>query len=326
MNRPQTTLSTKMFSVKAFAFAASCAICMGSASAKDEDFSDIKKDLEIMNSVLITALKQNQEKSSVRFRSLQSTYLAKQGVVFEVDTSAQRLRINFHSSSDFPAGFVPPPPPLPAVSVRDFVSSSATGTVSRRGHNAQSTAQLNELASELKETMDQLREVQGNTRDLTWKLRELEREKQDLSFELRNAEQTREKEINQKLADINEEQAEIKRQQEAQQVELTKVKQAQKEKRERSIEANKKAQTAFLTSFEQSVTSNLCRFGAGLRSLPSDENITFILEGFNQGVIHSFDETARSRIYVFRASDVKKCVQEKVNEKGLLAAASVYDF
>ena len=56
--------------------------------------------------------------------------------------------------------------------------------------------------------------------------------------------------------------------------------------------------------------------------MPKNEHITFILDDFNGDVTDGNSD----RIYVFKASDVTKCVQDKIDVKELLSSATVYDF
>ncbi|MFT5542433.1 MAG: hypothetical protein ACI96N_001629 [Arenicella sp.] len=277
-------------------------------------FTEISNELEIMDSVLTTSLRQSNKDQAIKFSRLETSYLAKQGAVFTIDTSNSSFNFRISTSSGFPT-MVAPSPPLPPVKNERFFSEHAdvATMVEQRFYDAQ---------GRFSESSAKLREVTAAARDLSSKLREFEREKRDLSFELRNADSARNKEIEIQLAALKKQQAKLKDAQDVQAKQVEKVQKEREEQRKAQLAEAEKANKEFLTVFEQSVAGNLCRFGAGLRALPSNQNITFILERFNL----SSASDRRDRIYVFSASDVKKCVQEKINESTLLANATVYDF
>jgi hypothetical protein len=285
------------------------------ADTANNKFEEISKELEIMNSILTTALTQSTTDEKIKFRGLQINYLANQGVVFTVGTSGNSWNMRVSGRSYFPAMTAPPSPPLPPIVSKELLSKNSNITWTSQG-------QMETVTERLRQATNQLRELQAPIRDMTWKLRELEREERDLSFEMRAAETTRTKEIEARLSAIASEQAAIKKQQNAKAAKIEELQKQEKVERQEHLEKTKQASTEFLAAFEKSITGNLCRFGAGLRALPSSQNITFVLDGFNS----SIKPQTPDRIYVFSASDMKKCVQEKIDEAKLLANATVYDF
>ena len=82
---------------------------------------------------------------------------------------------------------------------------------------------------------------------------------------------------------------------------------------------------ASLSKFEDTIGDMLCRYGAGLRSLADNENVTFLLSDFveadNDSVIRSHD-----KVYVFKHQDIQACVTGKTNKDKLLSAATTYLF
>ena len=77
--------------------------------------------------------------------------------------------------------------------------------------------------------------------------------------------------------------------------------------------------------FEETVGTMLCRYGAGLKSLPDGENISFVLSDFVQAQDNSAIGT-HDKVYVFKNKDVKACVTGKNSKEQLLSAVTTYIF
>lgn len=276
------------------------------------NYQALSKELEIMNSVLNTALKQETSQQAIKFRSMQTSYLANQGVVFTLTTSGRTTRVFFESG--FP---VPPPLPVPEI---DF---SGSGVFSEEMEiELQETIHeaLDSVKHHFSGNRGRLQDLRSESRDLAWEAREYERRKRDLNFELRNAESSRAKELKEDLKELEKELAELGKKQADLQAYSEKIESEQKALLEKKQAESEQAKKSFLASFEEGVADTLCRFGGGLRAIPNGENVSFVLRGFNDS------QASQDKIYVFKVEDVKKCVQEKIEESKLLASAIVYDF
>ena len=89
-----------------------------SSVATAQDLPELDRQLTIMSGVIETALKQDTRKDKVRFRGIESTYLAKQGVVFTIRTGGMSRVFDFDFGeflSVIPGA--PPAPPAPSVTV-----------------------------------------------------------------------------------------------------------------------------------------------------------------------------------------------------------------
>lgn len=281
------------------------------------NYAELNKELEIMNSVLATTLKQTSKQEAIRFRGLETSYLASQGVVFQVSTSRGSWGLQHDLRSFVPDA--PSPPSSPLIIGGDGRSIQIE-IHDEWEHMIEDT--VRQVENLFRESNEQLRDVRGDARELSWEMREYERRMRDLNFELRNTNQERKAEIEQDLAELRAEIAEVKaRQQELEEYAAT-LEAEQKAQMDQQKAAYQQSNKAFLAAFEDRIADTLCRFGAGLRALPDDEHISFVLKGFhakeNQG--------QQDRIYVFKESDVKKCVQEKMDAVELLAKATVYEF
>lgn len=286
------------------------------AQAAPSNLDTLDKELEIMSGVIDTALKQNNDRKGMRYRSVDTTYLSRQGVVFTVYT---RNRGGFNISLGDIFSNVPeaPMPPVAVISGDgDFEFSVGQDW---EVFADEVTEQVNEA---FRESNQQLRELRHQERELAWERREMERRKRDLEFELRQADNDREKEIRQELEEVKKDMSAFTAKEKDLEKFANELEKEQREKLNERKEAQMQAYKAFLAGFESSVGDTLCRFGAGLRGLPDKENITFVLKDFSA----SESQKRKDRIYVFAKANVISCVQEKTDVSKLLSSADVYEF
>ncbi|WP_124748983.1 hypothetical protein [Alteromonas facilis] len=281
------------------------------------NYANLSKELEIMDSVLVTSLRQSSNESMVRFRSIETSYLAGQGVVFEVNTSRRGWGIELDIRQFIPSVPVAPAAPVMRSSDEDGMSFEVSEEWEEYIEN---TVQSFEDA--FRANNEQMRDVRDNVRDLEWETRELERRQRDLNFELRTAVNERKAEVEEELKQIRKEAAKLEEKKQELNKYAETIEAEQKEQVEKQRLAKEQANKAFLSSFEDMIGDTLCRFGAGLRALPKDEHISFVLKEFDT------DERrkAQDRVYVFAQSQIRACVQEKIDAKELLAQAVVYNF
>ena len=281
------------------------------------NYAELNKELEIMNSVLATTLKQTSKEEAIRFRGLETSYLASQGVVFQVSTSRGSWGLNLDLRQFIPG--TPTPPSAPIVIGGDGRSFQIEVQEDWE-HMIEDT--VRQVENVFRESNEQLREIRGEARELSWEMREYERRMRDLNFELRNADDDRKANIQSNLDELNEEIAELKQRQMELEEYASTLETEQKAQVEKQKNAYQQANKAFLSAFEERIADTLCRFGAGLRALPDDEHISFVLKNF-----HANENTGKQdRIYVFKETDVKSCVQERIDAPELLAKATVYEF
>lgn len=280
------------------------------------DYKEIAKELEIMDSVLSTSLKQENKDQTIQFRSISANYLAKQGVVFEVSTSQAGARFRAFLSGSAVAPNPPQSPRFPEViySVQRRFSDEQQAAVSKE------TEEQNKLV--LETSSNRIREVQQTIRDTEWQLRDYQRQLRDLNFEARTAPEDRKEELEKTMKSLQEKAKAYSIQQEELNENAKKLKLELQKELEIQKEKESAARKSFLGAFEQDIADNLCRFGGGLRALPEDENVSFILGNFNA----SSNWESKDRIYVFPVKEIKRCVQDKIKMKDLLAKATVYDF
>jgi len=314
------TLSIKK-TLMALAFS-SFAISPLQAKSSETNIKEVRNEVGIMLNILQASLKQQRSNKNIRFRAESVFYLANQGVVFQIDSG--RHGGGRHGGNFF--GFdlggllsqIPKPPKDPKSNRFEInideneIERMVMDFVEHGDH----------YDDELSEKMRNLSEEQ---RELGWQKREFERSSRDLEFEKRNADSNRRKEIDNRLAEFNKEVAKL----EIKTVELEKFRNKLESERNQEMAkrqaVKKKLYSESLALFEDTIGDMLCSYGAGLRSLSEDENITFLLSDFvdadDDSVIASHD-----KVYVFKHKDVKACVTGKSNKNKLLTAAKTYLF
>lgn len=302
-----------------------------SSVANAQDLPELDRQLTIMSSVIQTALKQDTRKEKVRLNGIESTYLAKQGVVFTIRTGGAGRIFDFDFGEflgNIPgvtqAPQAPHPPSVTVVTDDMHADSEHEYEVVFDSVDWEGTANqvIRRVEHIIREADDRLREFRSDHREVEWEMRELERRNHDLEFELRTADKERQKEVEKEMKELNKE---LERLQAKEQL-LAKESKALAAEKQAELEKQKQAQEAsyksFLSNFEASIGDTLCSFGAGLRELPDNEHITFVLDGFARNE----EGKPADRVYIFSKKDVKRCVTDDISVDDMLASAKVYTF
>ena len=90
------------------------------------------------------------------------------------------------------------------------------------------------------------------------------------------------------------------------------------EKKQARVKEQKQQLAALAQQVDKSLTLTLCDYGSGLRNLPNDEHVSFIIRGVSEG--------KTEQVKVFKKSDIKKCVVGDIKAAQLLEKASTYSF
>lgn len=287
------------------------------AATADSAKKQIRNEVGIMLNILRASLKQQSGNNNIRFHADSVFYLAEQGVVFEIDGGR-------HGGNFF--GF-----DLQGLINNIPMAPLASGS-STENHFID-TSEIEAMVEKIirhdddydHDMRDNLRDLSEEKRELAWEKREYERNKRDLEFEKRNADGEHKKELESELAKLDK--ALLKAQQKAEELEQYRNKLEVEHNKEMAIRsaAKKKLYTEALAIFEDTVGDMLCSYGAGLKSLPLGENITFLLTDFIQAEDDSVINT-HDKVYVFKYKDVKSCVTGGINKEQLLTSVNTYLF
>jgi hypothetical protein len=311
------TLSIKK-TLMALAFG-SLAISPLQAKSNETNIKEVRNEVAIMLNILQATLKQQSSDKNIRFRAEAVFYLADQGVVFEIDSGRHGGNFFGFDLSGL-NGLISSMPKAPVSPSSHFEINIDENEIERMVMN------FVEHGDDYDDHLsDKMRDLNEQHRELGWEKREYARTSRDLEFEKRNADTQRRKEIEKRQNELNKEVAKL----ESKTKELETFRSDWETKRNQEVAkrqaVKQKLYKESLSLFEDTIGDMLCRYGAGLRSLSEDENVTFLLSDFvdadNDSVIGSHD-----KVYVFKHKDIQACVTGKSNKGKLLTAAKTYLF
>lgn len=285
---------TKLAAVVAFS---TCALA---AQAKDVNYSNVKKQLTIMENILKSSDASGFGKRT--FNSVDSTYLAGQGAVF---TIKGRYGNDFYA-----ANFHMPPVAPVAPSSPKEVEEMMNIALEAAGVNYESAM---EEAEHQREMQRELAEAQ---RDLRYEVRDLEREARDLQYQVKRMKGEEAKEIKAELAKIAEKKKAVEKERAKVAEKVAKAKKATKEK------LKERAQKRVLENkaLVKNVVDTFCLYGNGLRAVPKSENVTLVMKYAGE----KFNNQYQDQVFVFRKKDLIDCASEKISSDKLLAKAKSY--
>lgn len=255
--------------------------------AKEEDFSRAQKELRIMSKIFETSLEEvsSQKNRFPTSKSIQSTYLARQGMVFTFNFGRNAFAQSdwgaFGESVGLMVGAIasevgnaladvpiaPEPPevivPNPDISV-DYDEYFQA---------------YQERMEALEELRERHREQREEVRELQREIRSLERQSAREDKRSKELEKVKEK-LEVKIDALNSKMDEYKRSMKE-----------YREKRDQKYIENTKVKS-------DAIISTLCDYGATMRSLKADEHITLIFTNYQDN---------KDQIYVFNSADIKRC-------------------
>jgi hypothetical protein len=289
------------------------------ARSNETNIKEVRNEAGIMFNILQASLKQQSSDKNMRFRAEAVFYLADQGVVFEIDSGR-------HGGNFF--GFdlnglinnIPNAPTAPNANGSRIEINIDENEIERM------VMSIVEHGDDYDDDLsDKMRDLSEEQRELGWEKREYARTRRDLEFEKRNADSQRRKAIEKRQSELDKEVAKL----EAKTKEIKKFRSDLEAERNQEVAkrqaVKQKLYKESLSLFEDTIGDMLCRYGAGLRSLSENENVTFLLSDFvdadNDSVIGSHD-----KVYVFKHKDIQACVTGKSNKDKLLTAAKTYLF
>lgn len=300
-------------SAVALALATSCV-----AHADQTQRSELRKQLEIMNSIFSTALEQETKSDRRHVISrdrLSYNYLAGQGVVYRTRIGGNRIMF---FGSDVPL----PPMPPEVVTLAGVDSIEIEMAVAEGLAAAEEALEGLEIVTEDVETDGEgnirvIRRVTDEVRENAEEMRELRRRVRDLELAQRSAEGADGEAITKELEQARQELKETEQALETARAEIAEARQEVRKKVEVRKAERAEMLQARLASFEQTMASTLCDYGRTLRALPESEHVTFVLEGAGQE-----DKGGKDKIYIFSKRQLEQCE----SPSDLLSKATTYNF
>jgi hypothetical protein len=297
-------------------------LTLSQAQAKT-NLVELSNELEIMTNILQTALKQQNSNRGIRFRSIDTTYLAQQGVLFEIKTTGLESGFAFNFSGLLSGLQDMPEPPEPPEGPVSFVGNDGSWEfeIDQEWEEYARDA-VEKVRNAMHHSSDMLRELREQERELAWEQRDYSRQLRDIEFEKRNASEDQTKEIVMREKEFKEQLKELEKKKAAVAKRSEELEKQQQEQADKRNAARKKEYTRFLADFEAGVGDVLCRYGAGIKALPVEQNISFILPDF--GLTDS--RAKQDKVYVFKQKDIQDCVRDKIDTNKLLSRVETYLF
>lgn len=296
------------------------ALLAGPATAAT-NMQELHQELEIMQRIMQTALEQNSQEEPIRISDLDATYLAGQGVVFELATGkgSRIFRFNFGEMLE---GLTPDAPMPPSADGEqnnfeinlDFDEQAMEENIEFAMEQAQEVWQ---------QVAEQTQRLKSEVRELAWEMRENERRLTDLRFEKRHADEQRLKEIEQQSEKLRKELRKLEQKKQELTASAEKMEQEKREKLVLKRQARQQQYKKFLARFEDTLADTLCKYGSGLKSLPRDEKVSVVLKDFVQQQERG---NRQDKIYIFSQKDISACVTGKLDKESLLGKVNTYQF
>ena len=296
-NMPMIKYNTTL---KTFVKTASILGCLALASqtALAADYSKAEKELRIMSKIFDTSFNESKGSSSRNYSSrsssrTESTYLAKQGMVFTFKFSGSR----FGNSSDWQAfgeGIGNLVGSISAEIAHSFSEIDLENSRAPRAprspfpssnwENSDNWEQNVEAYEEFQQVMENLRDEQRDNReevrDLQREVRDIERQaRRDENHDIKELAKSKEK-LEKKMKELNKHVSVYEK----------KMKEYREEKKQKLTQSNKNKSDLII--------STLCDYGSTLRSLENGEHVTLVFSNFKNN---------KDQIYVFNYKDVKSC-------------------
>ena len=267
------------------------------AELSEKRLNGLKRDIKVMTNIIKTTL---EESVGRKVGQLNGIYMANQGMLFNISAKHQ---FSYYFTDHFAP--MPPKAPLP---------TKVNITAENMEEIEESTMQIVEAAMEMAEHQldvysdidwshysrndrdeykKQQKALRGQHRELERQARGLERDVRDIERKIRDAEFEQELQDGEKnKAKIASLENDLKDLTNSLSGVIAKIQKKADDLRRKTEEARKKQtekQTKQLKAMEQAISQTVCDFGAGLRSLPKDEHISFNIEG-RQNRIYVFDQ------------------------------------
>ena len=269
-----------------------------SAETTSNKYQRAEKELKIMSKIFETSLSElnssnNREGLRRSSHKTESTYLAKQGMVFTFKFSGSR----FGNSSDWQAfgeGIGNLVGSISAEIAHSFSEIDLENSRAPRAprspfpssnwENSDNWEQNVEAYEEFQQVMENLRDEQRDNReevrDLQREVRDIERQaRRDENHDIKELAKSKEK-LEKKMKELNKHVSVYEK----------KMKEYREEKKQKLTQSNKNKSDLII--------STLCDYGSTLRSLENGEHVTLVFSNFKNN---------KDQIYVFNYKDVKSC-------------------
>ena len=271
------------------------------APAVYADIKSMQKDMRIMERIFETALEDSG--GSIKGASVDTMYLAKQGIVFSFQ-SGSRFSIPLDFSGDWESSWEQWGENLGEniASVFEGLASTHEVPLPEVVHVDEAAAlQREQRVLELEQLRENLRERKEHYRDYLRQLREISREKL-------YADKQEQAALEQKHSELEKEVAKLKGLMDEYKVKMNEYRDAQRKKKQLSK-----------SKFIDVSIATLCDYSQSLKSLDDKRYVTLIFEGFAQ------TKGKKDAVYVFQKKQLSSCDSDEQGVSKLKQLAEHYE-
>lgn len=279
-----------------------------SATAKEIDFAAMDRDVSIFENVLSSSLKHDLGKS---IRQIEGYYLKHQGIVFNLSVRSENRWFNYsnHHGDKSMEFFEFDTEQLEAMAEQFSQFGEDVATYSKEAlRTTMENARMN--AEEARRAAEQEREINREIRDL-------ERERRDLDF-ARNLEEKEAKvELKERLKELEARLSTLLSEQQKLSKAQATLKQTLAEQKAKQEAQKLETEKALQTQLRNALAKTLCDYGAGLKSLPANEHVSFVISGVRD---------KQKQVQVFTKENIMACISSKISSETLQSKADIYTF
>lgn len=325
---PALNFRSNVANLKVKVAVASAALLLAfSAQSADKSYDNLHKQLTIMNDIMLSSAKATQNSHQSLIRSIDSVYLQGQGAIFTIK-SAQR-------GSSHRQFFQTVAPLEPLAALESLAALEALAPVSGGERIIVSNDEdlvidfgeidfeehedeLERVIEVFEQQQEGARELRSEQREIAYEMRDIDRQRKDIEYQLQRAENKTKNELQTELKKLEVNRLALNK---------NKIKLEQKtaklnKQREEQKTAQIKAKKEHFTALNNALVETLCLYGNGLREVPNNEFVSFIIKGAGEQKSRGF----KDQILVFNKKDINACANSKLTAKKLLAAAEQYQF
>lgn len=278
------------------------------ATAKEIDLAAMDRDVSIFENVLSSALKHDLGKS---IRQIEGYYLKHQGVVFNLSVRSENRWFSY-TSHDGERN----------VEFFDFDSEQLEAMAEQFSQFGEDVAAYSKEA--LRATMEnarmnaeEARRAAEQEREVNREIRDLERERRDLDFAQNLEDKESKAELKERLKELESRLTTLQTEQQKLSKAQTTLKQTLAEQRAKQQAQKLEAEKTLQTQLRDALSKTLCDYGAGLKSLPADERVSFVISGVKD---------KQKQVQVFSKEDIMACISSKITAEKLQSKADIYSF
>jgi hypothetical protein len=297
--------------------------CVTGGSLADTDYSNIRKDIKVMNKIITGAIEGDEACGKCR-ASVRGTYLAGQGAIFVISPRRSYFEDLSISDADWDVEHLEfaQLEHLPEM-IGDIVSDVGIAIREIDLDDADiSDLHEHELrAARIHREPSASREARNELRSLRREMRQLRDELRQQEIELIRAEDDMKEDLEESIGKLEDNMKDLQKKSDALNDVLDKERERREQDRQNALKAARESRQQQTMKLEQIVLATMCDYGASLKNLPMKERVTLLFE--REGKRWTDNQT---KMYVLNKKDLMACQSEDLNKDDLIKKSVSYRF